>query len=45
MKSVTELTRKYKDLIEDELKFSEAELVVKNVGKVDPKKGLSLSWI
>jgi 26S proteasome regulatory subunit N11 len=41
VESVTELTRKYKNLIEDELKFSEAELVVKNVGKVDPKKGLS----
>jgi 26S proteasome regulatory subunit N11 len=41
VESVTELTRKYKDLIEDELKYSEAELVVKNVGKVDPKKGLS----
>jgi 26S proteasome regulatory subunit N11 len=41
VKSVTELTRKYKDLIEDELKYSETELVVKNVGKVDPKKGLS----
>jgi 26S proteasome regulatory subunit N11 len=41
VKSVTELTRKYKDAIEDELKFSEQELVVKNVGKVDPKKGLS----
>merc|ERR1719201_3229691 len=39
--SVTELTRKYKNLIEDELKYSESELVVRNVGKVDPKKGLS----
>jgi 26S proteasome regulatory subunit N11 len=41
VESVTELTRKYKNLIEDELKYSESELVVKNVGKVDPKKGLS----
>jgi 26S proteasome regulatory subunit N11 len=41
VKSVVELTKKYKDLIEDELKYSESELVVRNVGKVDPKKGLS----
>merc|ERR1711907_862661 len=31
VESVTELTRKYRDSIEDELKYSEAELVVRNV--------------
>jgi len=41
VKSVVELTKKYKDHIEDELKYTESELVVRNVGKVDPKKGLS----
>jgi len=43
VQSVTELTAKYKELLEDELKYTEQELVVRNVGKVDPKKGLGLN--
>jgi len=41
VESVTDLTAKYRQLIEDEMKYTEQELVVRNVGKVDPKKGLS----
>jgi len=40
MKSIVDFTAKYRDMIEDELVHTEEELVVKNVGKTDPKKGL-----
>jgi len=41
MKDVVDLTAKYDLMIKDELKYSEEQLVVRNVGKRDPKKGLS----
>lgn len=31
---------RYNDLIQDETKLTEEEIIVKNAGKVDPKKGL-----
>jgi len=40
MKDVVDLTAKYDQMIKDELKYTEEELVVRNVGKRDPKKGL-----
>jgi len=33
-------TKHYNDLIQDELKMTEQEILVKNVGKTDPKKAL-----
>lgn len=38
--SMKKFTKEYNKLIEDELKMTEQEILVKNVGKTDPKKAL-----
>jgi 26S proteasome regulatory subunit N11 len=38
--SIKKFTKSYNDLIQDELKLSDQEILVKNVGKTDPKKAL-----
>ena len=40
MKSLATLTRSYNTLIQDEMKLTENEIIVKGAGKVDPKKGI-----
>ncbi|KAF4679518.1 26S proteasome non-ATPase regulatory subunit 14 [Perkinsus olseni] len=40
MSNILKMTKGYNDLIRDETKLTEEEIVVKNAGKVDPKKGL-----
>ncbi len=40
MAEMKKFTKSYHDLISDELSLTEAEILVKNVGKTDPKKAL-----
>ncbi|KAF4661485.1 26S proteasome non-ATPase regulatory subunit 14 [Perkinsus chesapeaki] len=40
MSNILKMTKGYNDLIQDETKLTEDEIVVKNAGKIDPKKGL-----
>ncbi|EEQ97499.1 26S proteasome non-ATPase regulatory subunit, putative [Perkinsus marinus ATCC 50983] len=40
MSNILKMTKGYNDLIQDETKLTEEEIIVKNAGKVDPKKGL-----
>jgi len=42
MKDFEEMTQKYNDQINDEITCTKEELVVKNVGKVNPKKRLDM---
>jgi len=41
IKDMAGMTANYNKSIQDELQYTREELVVRNVGKVDPKKGLS----
>ena len=39
-KRLATFTKNYNTLIQDEMKLTEAEIIVKSAGKVDPKKGI-----
>ena len=40
IESMKKYTKNYNELIQDELKMTDQEIMVKNVGKTDPKRAL-----
>jgi len=40
VKNLVNFTKRYNQKIQDEMKLSDAEIIVRSAGKIDPKKGI-----